>query len=39
MDTKSFSLDMAEPTEAGQQIYNNYAPKGNEECKFYSPGI
>jgi hypothetical protein len=31
MDNGFFSLATAEPVASGAQIYNNYAPKGNEE--------
>jgi hypothetical protein len=33
MNSKSFSLDLAESIAKGEQVYNNYAPKGNEECE------
>jgi hypothetical protein len=31
VDTKGFALSILGDINAGEQIYNNYAPKGNEE--------
>jgi hypothetical protein len=31
MDGGDFILSLAESTSAGKEIYNNYAPKGNQE--------
>lgn len=31
MDKGDFELSTTEPTSAGEEVYNNYAPKGNEE--------
>jgi hypothetical protein len=34
MDHGDFTLILEEGIEKGSQIFNNYAPKGNEERKF-----
>ena len=34
----AFSLRITEPVREGEQIYNNYAPKGNEEREFATSG-
>ena len=36
MEKGDFSLVLASGVEAGEQIFNNYAPKGNEECEWTS---
>jgi hypothetical protein len=34
MEKGDFFLKLEEPVKAGEQIFNNYAPKGNEECSY-----
>jgi hypothetical protein len=36
MDKGDFSLVLASDVDAGSQVFNNYAPKGNEERKLAS---
>ncbi|KIW02120.1 uncharacterized protein PV09_06610 [Verruconis gallopava] len=31
MDNGDFQMSVAEPAQAGEEVFNNYAPKGNEE--------
>jgi hypothetical protein len=31
MDKGDFELSTIEPSKAGEEVFNNYAPKGNEE--------
>jgi len=34
MEKGSFELKLYSPVKVGQQIFNNYGPKSNEECEF-----
>jgi hypothetical protein len=37
MEKGDFFLTLEEPVKSGEQIFNNYAPKGNEECAYDHP--
>jgi hypothetical protein len=33
MEKGDFALGLTESVKKGEEVYNNYAPKGNQECK------